>query len=54
MLVDLARNDVGRVARYGTVSVDELMADRALLARHAHRLERHRDWLGPDETRSTR
>ena len=25
MLVDLARNDIGRVARYGTVSVDELM-----------------------------
>jgi anthranilate synthase component 1 len=25
MLVDLARNDVGRVARYGTVDVDELM-----------------------------
>jgi anthranilate synthase component I len=25
MLVDLARNDVGRVARYGTVTVDELM-----------------------------
>jgi anthranilate synthase component 1 len=25
MLVDLARNDVGRVARYGTVMVDELM-----------------------------
>jgi anthranilate synthase component 1 len=25
MLVDLARNDVGRVARYGTVVVDELM-----------------------------
>lgn len=25
MLVDLARNDVGRVARYGTVQVDELM-----------------------------
>ncbi len=26
MLVDLARNDVGRVARYGTVSVPELLA----------------------------
>ncbi len=26
MLVDLARNDVGRVARYGTVEVDELMS----------------------------
>jgi anthranilate synthase component 1 len=25
MLVDLARNDIGRVVRYGTVSVDELM-----------------------------
>ena len=25
MLVDLARNDIGRVAAYGTVSVDELM-----------------------------
>ena len=25
MLVDLARNDIGRVAKYGTVSVDELM-----------------------------
>jgi anthranilate synthase component I len=25
MLVDLAHNDVGRVARYGTVAVDELM-----------------------------
>ena len=26
MLVDLARNDVGRVTQYGTVNVDELMA----------------------------
>ena len=32
MLVDLARNDVGRVARFGTVSVDELMT----LERYSH------------------
>jgi anthranilate synthase component 1 len=32
MLVDLARNDVGRVARFGTVRVDELMT----LERYSH------------------
>ncbi|MGI8758275.1 MAG: anthranilate synthase component I [Acidimicrobiales bacterium] len=32
MLVDLARNDVGRVARWGTVEVDELM----VLERYSH------------------
>ena len=32
MLVDLARNDVGKVAEYGTVSVDELMT----LERYSH------------------
>ena len=32
MLVDLARNDVGRVARFGTVSVDELM----VIERYSH------------------
>ena len=32
MLVDLARNDVGRVARFGTVNVDELMT----LERYSH------------------
>ncbi len=32
MLVDLARNDVGRVARFGTVHVDELMS----LERYSH------------------
>ena len=32
MLVDLSRNDVGRVAAYGTVSVDELM----VIERYSH------------------
>ncbi|MGH2750989.1 MAG: anthranilate synthase component I [Actinomycetota bacterium] len=32
MLVDLARNDLGRVSRYGTVSVDELMT----IERYSH------------------
>ena len=32
MLVDLARNDVGKVARYGSVSVDELM----VIERYSH------------------
>ncbi|MDQ4124588.1 MAG: anthranilate synthase component I, partial [Actinomycetota bacterium] len=32
MLVDLARNDVGRVARYGTVEVEELM----VVERYSH------------------
>ena len=32
MLVDLARNDVGRVAQFGTVHVDELMT----LERYSH------------------
>ena len=32
MLVDLGRNDVGRVARYGTVEVDELM----VIERYSH------------------
>src|SRR5207244_6440552 len=32
MLVDLARNDVGRVVEFGTVSVDELMT----LERYSH------------------
>jgi anthranilate synthase component 1 len=32
MLVDLARNDVGRVARYGTVKVEELM----VVERYSH------------------
>ena len=32
MLVDLARNDVGRVAKFGSVHVDELMT----LERYSH------------------
>ena len=32
MLVDLGRNDVGRIARMGTVKVDELM----VVERYSH------------------
>ena len=40
MLLDLGRNDVGRVARMGTVRPTETLRGRALLPRHAHRLQR--------------
>ncbi len=57
MLVDLARNDVGRVAKYGTVKVDELMT----LERYSHVMHLTsqvsgslRDGLGPiDVLRAT-
>ena len=57
MLVDLARNDVGRVAKFGTVNVDELMT----LERYSHVMHltsqvsgELRDGLGPiDVLRAT-
>jgi anthranilate synthase component 1 len=57
MLVDLARNDVGRVSKYGTVKVDELMT----LERYSHVMHltsqvsgELRDGLGPiDVLRAT-
>ncbi len=57
MLVDLARNDVGRVVRYGTCQVDELMT----LERYSHVMHltsqvsgELRDGLGPvDVLRAT-
>jgi anthranilate synthase component 1 len=57
MLVDLARNDVGRVAEFGTVTVDELMT----LERYSHVMHmtsqvsgRLREGLGPiDVLRAT-
>ena len=42
MLVDLGRNDVGRVADFATRAAHRRDEGRALLARHAHHLERHR------------
>ena len=42
MLVDLGRNDVGRVAEYGTRAAHRRDEGRALLARDAHHLERDR------------
>ena len=42
MLVDLARNDLGRVARAGTVRVNPYRVDRALQPRDAHRQRRAR------------
>jgi hypothetical protein len=38
MLVDLARNDIGRVCDFGSVQVKDLMFIRALQPRHAHRV----------------
>ena len=42
MLVDLGRNDVGRVARYGIVELSRRDEGRALQPRDAHHVERHR------------
>ena len=50
MLVDLGRNDVGRVCDYGTVRVPQYMTHRSLLARDAPGLARR----GPARGRKDR
>ena len=46
MLVDLGRNDVGRVSAYGSVKVPTLHGARALLARHAPGVDRRGQAVG--------
>ena len=53
MLIDLGRNDVGRVAQAGSVQRHRAHGDRALLARHAHRLQRRGRSAPTASTRST-
>ena len=50
MLVDLARNDVGRVTQYGTVNVDELMA----VERYSHVMHIVSGCRGSSDPRSAR
>ena len=50
MLLDLGRNDVGRVAEIGSVKVTDFVLHRALQPRHAHRLQRR----GPAEAATRR
>ena len=52
MLVDLGRNDLGRVCAPGTVEVVDFMSIERYSPRHAHRLHRRRrGGAGPDGVR---
>ena len=37
MLVDLGRNDIGKISEFGTVKVEKYMSIRTVFTRHAHR-----------------
>ena len=49
MLLDLGRNDVGRVAEVGSVRGHRADGDRVLQPRHAHRLQRRGPRSDPDK-----
>ena len=43
MLVDLGRNDIGKISRIGIGRGCEIYGDRKILPCHAHRIDRNRN-----------